>query len=456
MLKAPDIFLSYSREDAQVARRVAEALEQEGFQVWWDQALNAGDAYDRITEQALESAGAVLVLCSRHSVESRWVRAEATTADRRGTLVPAMIESCKRPIMFELTQSADLSSWKGDRDDPAWRALLASLRRFVPREASAAPLMPPAAPARPARSRTPRLWLLAMLALALVGPGLWLLRNRADSPTGVAAGVTADASIAVLPFESIAEDSEEEAFADGLSEELLDQLTKSSGLRVIGRRSAFAFKGRNEDLRTIGQILGVTHILEGSVRKAGDRLRITAQLINAADGSSLWSERYERRFEDIFAIQDEIARAVARQLDVALGRRPTEERGTNNLAAYDAYLAGRTLIARNALSVPEGIVSLERAVELDPGYIAPRAHLVGVYFSELRQTPAERAEARARRATHMAESSRARLTPRRPPWCAPWARWNSTTTPKPSVSTSATGSRPEPPCSVAMSSMASC
>ena len=117
----PDIFLSYNREDSDTARRFAEGLEREGLSVWWDQTLRSGEAYDEVTEAALKSAKAVVVLWSPRSVVSRWVRAEATIADRNKTLVPVMIEPCERPIMFELTQTAELGHWTGDSGDPAWR-----------------------------------------------------------------------------------------------------------------------------------------------------------------------------------------------------------------------------------------------------------------------------------------------------------------------------------------------
>jgi hypothetical protein len=126
-----DIFLSYSNVDQATVRRFAEGFERAGFSVWWDAALRSGEAYDEKIEQALREAKAVVVLWSRTSVASRWVRAEATLADRNKTLVPVMIEPCERPIMFELTQTAELANWEGAADDPAWRALLADVRRFV-------------------------------------------------------------------------------------------------------------------------------------------------------------------------------------------------------------------------------------------------------------------------------------------------------------------------------------
>ena len=115
----PDIFLSYSRDDQTTARLFAEGFEREGFSVWWDATLNPGEAFDQVTEKALREAKAVVVLWSKKSVDSRWVRAEATQANESKTLVPVMIEPCKRPIMFELTHTADLSQWTGERKDPA-------------------------------------------------------------------------------------------------------------------------------------------------------------------------------------------------------------------------------------------------------------------------------------------------------------------------------------------------
>jgi hypothetical protein len=142
-----NVFISYGHDDRATARRFADALEHEGFSVWWDASLRSGDAFDAAIESALREAKAVIVLWSKTSVQSRWVRAEATLADRNRTLVPVMIEPCERPIMFELTQTADLSRWDGDVSDRTWQAFLADVRRFVGAAGaeSATPVPPPAA-----------------------------------------------------------------------------------------------------------------------------------------------------------------------------------------------------------------------------------------------------------------------------------------------------------------------
>jgi len=133
-----DVFVSYSHEDRPVAKRFAESLEREGFSVWWDQSISAGETFDKVTEKALKDARSVVVLWSKRSVESRWVRSEATQADRYGMLVPVMIEACDRPIMFELSHTVDLSGWNGATDDPRWRAFIEGLRKTVGRSESPA------------------------------------------------------------------------------------------------------------------------------------------------------------------------------------------------------------------------------------------------------------------------------------------------------------------------------
>ena len=162
-----DVFLSYNREDQQTARLFAERFEANGLHVWWDSTLRAGEPYDEVTEAALRSAKAVVVLWSSRAVTSRWVRAEATVAQRNKTLVPCMIEPCERPIMFELTQTADLAHWNGAEDDPRWQAFLVDVRRHVAQSALHAPPLaveapnPAPAPARKTQSERRHLTFLS-------------------------------------------------------------------------------------------------------------------------------------------------------------------------------------------------------------------------------------------------------------------------------------------------------
>lgn len=205
--------------------------------------------------------------------------------------------------------------------------------------------------------------------------------------------VSEQPSIAVLPFINLSPDAGQDYFADGLTEELITQLANLPGLRVIGRTSSFAFKGRNEDLRTIGRMLGVNHVLEGSVRKVENRVRVTAQLINPADGSHLWSHAYDRSLDDFVTIQEEIAKTVASALRLSIAARIIRQGGTRNFDAYDAYLAGLAAAAAGgAYNVLASIDAFDRAVSIDPGFIAAWAALAGAYQQASIDVPSRRAE----------------------------------------------------------------
>ena len=190
-------------------------------------------------------------------------------------------------------------------------------------------------------------------------------------------------SIAVLPFVNMSPDPDNAYFSDGLSEELINALTRLRGLRVAARTSAFSFKGSRKDIRDIGKDLKVKTLLEGSVRKAGNRLRITAQLINVADGYHLWSQRYDREMEDVFAIQDEITQAIVDTLEVQLLGQPSQElirRHPGNVEAYNLYLKGRHFWSqRTPEAMRKGIEYFERATKVDPNYELAYAGLAESY-----------------------------------------------------------------------------
>src|SRR5437016_7097463 len=240
----------------------------------------------------------------------------------------------------------------------------------------------------PMRSRRMRLELLLIwiAALAAAGGMLWyvvarprpLARSQDEALRATLDGIPPASdvrslpSIAVLPFVNLSSDKEQEYVSDGMAEEILNALAQVDGLRVIGRTSSFSFKGRNDDLPTIGQKLGASNLLEGSVRKAGNRIRITAQLIEARGGSHLWSQSFDRDLTDVFAVQEEIARSVVAALKVKLltGETPTaKDRRTANPEAYSRYLVGRHALSQAS---PDGwrraVEAFEAAIALDPGY----------------------------------------------------------------------------------------
>ncbi len=192
-----------------------------------------------------------------------------------------------------------------------------------------------------------------------------------------------DKSIAVLPFTNMSDDPEQEYFSDGISEEILSALSKLKDLKVAGRTSSFYFKGKNEDLRNVGKALGVAHILEGSVRKAGTQIRITAQLIKADDGFHLWSDTYDRELTNIFEIQQEIAESITNALRAELSleeQQRLKAKPTDNLQAYQAFLLGRQKLAkRTSTDLEEAKTQFERAIELDPDYALAYVGLADTY-----------------------------------------------------------------------------
>lgn len=231
--------------------------------------------------------------------------------------------------------------------------------------------------------------------------------GSAPEPRKPVPAAAASDSIAVLPFLNLSADPENEFFADGITEEIINALAQIEQLHVVARSSAFSFKGKHIDLRIIGEQLNVRTILEGSVRRAGDHLRITAQLVKVADGYHLWSERYDREMKDVFDIQDDIARSIVDRLKVSLeGDRPEPlvKAGTKNLEAYQLYLKGRALLNKRGSAIPHALQCFERAVTLDAEYalawvgLADAYTMLGYYGFARPQASMPKAKEAARRA----------------------------------------------------------
>jgi adenylate cyclase len=295
-----DVFISYAREDEAQAKALAEALRAQGYRAWRDDELPAHRTYAEVIEERLNSAEAVVVLWSADARTSQWVRAEADTARNRGTLIQVSLDGTIPPIPFNQIQCADLNGCESPLTAPGWAKLVGSLE-------------------------------------ALAGVGTHADERQPKDHRG---GV----SICVLPFANMSGDAEQEYFSDGISEDITTDLSKVSALAVTARNTAFMFKGRSVRVPEVAKELGVSHVLEGSVRKAGARVRITAQLIDGKTGDHLWADRYDRDLDDIFAIQDEISKAIVEALKVKLlpeEQKAIENRGTTNVEAYDFYLLAR-------------------------------------------------------------------------------------------------------------------
>jgi adenylate cyclase len=323
-----DIFISYARSIAPQAQAIAEALRALGYGVWRDDELPAHRAYAEVIEERLKAAKAVVVIWSAEAVKSEWVRAEADLARGAKTLVQLSLDGATLPLPFNQIQCADLAGWSGDTNMPGWRKVAASIADLV---GGASPAATP-------------------------GP----LAERKGL------------SICVLPFANMSNDAEQEYFADGISEDIITDLSKVSALAVISRNSAFAFKGKHVDLPQVAKQLNVSHVLEGSVRKSGNRVRITAQLINGATNDHVWAERYDRSLDDIFALQDEISEAIVTALKLKLfpkERKAIEQRGTTNVEAYDKYLRARALFNQGGSAELTRAAQIYREVlALDPDF----------------------------------------------------------------------------------------
>ena len=208
-------------------------------------------------------------------------------------------------------------------------------------------------------------------------------RREIESGAGRSApGADAEQAIAVLPFQNMSADPENEYFGDGIAEEIINALTQIDGLRVAARTSSFSFKGKSAAIGEIAEKLKVRHVLEGSVRKAGNRVRIAAQLVEASTGYQLWSERYDRQLEDIFDVQDEIARTIVERLKIAFSVAPAGrlvKASTTNMEAYQLYLKGRASLYKRGAWIARALENFRQAVELDPGYADAWAGLADAY-----------------------------------------------------------------------------
>ncbi|MGH8202546.1 MAG: TIR domain-containing protein [Steroidobacteraceae bacterium] len=414
------VFLSYASQDTPAAQRICDALRSGGVEVWFDKnELRGGDAWDRSIRQQIHDCALFMPIISgrsdaRHEGYFRreWrlaVERAGDMSDRVAFLVPIVIDDTSEsradvPDRFRALQWTRLP---GGETPPAFvervQHLLSGDASKTIRAGSSVRGRLPASP----RSKLP-LAAVAMIALALllVLGYLGLDRLRESRP-----GIQSE-SIAVLPLTNESGDAAEQYFSDGISEDLITALSQLPGLKVIGRASSFLFRDSKEDSRSIGAKLGVAHLLEGSVRRSGDVVRVSAELINTEDGSAQWSERYDRPYKDLFALQDEITRAVAGALKAKL--LPAEHAAvqsdrppSGSLEAYNAYLQGKFYYAHDTeVDYRKAIEFFTQATQLDPRYTRAWCGLsttwtsVGAEF--LDGAPAQEAYAKAREAASRA------------------------------------------------------
>jgi TolB-like protein len=393
------VFISYASQDKGVADAVCQALEKAGVACWIaPRDVVPGDSYAGSIVNAIDGTKLSVLILSEHGAASQHVLREVERASsKRHPVLAFRIDVA--PMPPDLEYFLNTSQWldaSGTGVERALPRLIAAVQHVISSPGNAAvaqgPLAAPSQqiPVSKPSSRRPRLLVLALGVLVALGLGflaadkLWLAKHgTTQQPTVAATSVVSDKSIAVLPFTDMSERHDQEYFSDGLSEELIDQLAHSPDLKVIARTSSFQFKGKNEDMRTIGQKLGVANVLEGSVRTSGKTLRVTAQLIKVTDGSHLWSQTYDRAMGDVFAVQDSIAAAVAIALKAAMATQTSSSPyKSNNPEAYAAFLRGRFLLDKNTKDdTDNALAAFEEAARLDPSYAAAWAGIAATYDS---------------------------------------------------------------------------
>ena len=335
-----EVFVSYARSTEPIALFVHAALAAEGWRVWRDDQLPAHRPYADVIDERLRTARAVVVVWSADAVRSDWVRAEADVARIAGTLVQLTVDGVLPPLPFSQIHCADLTGWEGDPQAPGWAKVADSVRALAGHAAA----------------------------------------RLAEAPAVEGA---AKPSLAVLPFANLSQTPDQAYFVDGMMDEIVTALSRIRSLFVIAGRATQALSGHQLNPEGAARRLGVRYILEGRVRRAGDKVRIAVRLTDAKAGAQVWAERFEGTLEDVFALQDQVALSVAGVIEPAVlhaealraARRPLD-----SLGAYDLYLRAAALRATlRRAEVLEALTLLERALALEPDFAPALAHAAGCH-----------------------------------------------------------------------------
>jgi TolB-like protein len=436
------VFISYASQDAEAASRICQALRAAGLEVWFDQSeLRGGDAWDQKIRREIHDCALFIPIVSQHTQERlegyfrhEWKLAIERThhmAEQKPFLVPVVVDGTRDQEAFvpDVFRTVQWTRVPGGEPPPAF---VERIKRLLSPELIPLSAVSGAAPGF--RDPVRAIWrskpvLLAMVVVAalayLVADRLWVSRHPSTSAGDTASRATAELaagafappprSIAVLPFVNMSGDATQDYFCDGLTEELLNSLSRISELQVAARTSSFYFRGEHADLSTIAHKLNVASVLEGSVRRSGHTVRITAQLNNTVTGFHVWSKTYDRDLDDVLKLQTEIATAVAVALRVTLlgdEAAKIELGGTRNPAAFDAYLRGSKAfgLGQGASSLQSAIAAYTEAIRLDPNYalaLAGRSRALSDYASGYAPESAihevyDKAQADARQALKLA------------------------------------------------------
>lgn len=348
-----DVFVSYSRSDKALVTPIVAALEAQGWGVWWDPAIVPGEEFDRIIATALARASAVLVVWTPHSVESRWVRGEARDAAERGVLVPVRIGTVALPIDFRAIHTIDLPEGDCAVESPVFREVVQALNTLIPPRAAAP------------KSATP------------------VVERRASGAARV--------GICVLPFANLGGDPEQAFFSDGFTNDIITELSRWRMLTVRSKSATLPYRGGTTDPMRVARELDVRYVVEGSIRRLGNRVRISVQLVDGESGAHVWGEKFDREQSEIFDVQDQVVQTIASTLvgrvqmtDAERARR----KPTSSLEAYECVQRGNALPWDVPESAAEAARLFEQAIALDPGYAMAHALLGTMRIAQYRQDPA--------------------------------------------------------------------
>ena len=331
-----DVFVSYSRSDKARVAPIVAALEAQGWSVWWDPAIAPGQQFDRMIADELERARVVLVVWTPDSVESRWVRGEARDGADRGILVPVQLGPARLPIDFRAFHTTDLGQSGDVATSAQFEEVIRAVGDLLGRATGPVAAGPgPVAPDPGSMSGPPRI------------------------------------AICVLPLANLGGDPEQQYFSDGITADIITELSRWRLLAVRSRSTSFRYRGSAVDPRQVARELDVRFVVEGTVRRIGDRVRISVQLIDAETGNHVWGERFDRAQAEIFSVQDEVVQTIVSTLvgrvhvsDAERARRKPPA----SLDAYECVLEGNALFWDEPAGAAEATRLFERAIELDPGY----------------------------------------------------------------------------------------
>ena len=391
------VFLSYASQDAEAAKRICDALRAAGIEVWFDQSeLRGGDAWDRLIRDRIHDCRLFVAVISANT-EARdegyfrreWRLAVDRTHDmseKKAFLLPVVIDNTPEPVASVPDKFRELQWTRlpAGETPPAFvtrvqRLLSPELSTPVREAANAVSVAVPAISDRGHTARWPKPGLLVMIAAVaslvlayFVFDKFWSPKHKAsDSAVTASSSAVPKGSIAVLPLIDMSEKHDQEYFGDGLAEQILNELSRIPGIKVIGRTSSFRFRNKANDLRELGGTLGAAYVLEGSVRRSGDQMRVTAQLIDTRDGSHLWSQTYDRNPANVLQLQEEIATQIARTLQLTITDYFHQQYTTRSPEAFDLFLRGiRDSDVGTSESTRRAVTEFERASQLDPQFVA--------------------------------------------------------------------------------------